>query len=240
MLPSTGFGVYGALRARLRVLTGVFLLLSSAVSFPPSLSSQEVLSARISVDSEPMWARALGFKYPLNNEDLVALAREEARMIFTAMVYGWSYEWIPGNTARGIKEEIILEPFGKVDGNEPALRLVSSWREDTILILSVEYTAVAHEERRFKAWQAASYRSVQGRGQAGLSSSADAKWAAVEEAARSAVMALVKTRERNRPRRVFGTIALASPPRIWIASGQWQVQARFRVAIDRVEGQAVW
>lgn len=204
------------------------------------LAAEEVFSTRVHIDAEPMWAAALGLPYPLDGPALVAAAREEARRAFSAMIYGWSFEWIPANAGRGITEELILEPFGEVSAGLERLRLVSTEHRGSRYAFYVEYAPDEHEARRHLAWQSASFVTVHGSGAMALSASQDAKWQALEDAARSAIMALVQSRERTRPRRVFGSISLESPPRIWIASGQWRVQARFRIGIETIESYLVW
>ncbi len=227
----------------LSVRSPFFFLILIVLSVPPfaaKLPAQEVVSVRVQIDAEPMWAAALGLPYPLDGQRVVAAAREEARRVFSAMIYGWSFEWIPGNTLRGIDEELILDPFGEVDGADGRLRLVSTEHKGSRFAFFVEYTPTEHERRRYDAWQSAGFANVHGSGALALSSSQDAKWLALEDAARSAVAALVQSRERTRPRRVFGSLALESPPRIWIAGGQWRVQARFRVAIEDIEAYLLW
>ena len=60
------------------------------------------------------------------------------------------------------------------------------------------------------------------------------KKAALEDAARAAVRAILQAQERNRPKEAGGFIILESFPSYHIDAGRWVAQARFRVLIEEI------
>jgi hypothetical protein len=60
------------------------------------------------------------------------------------------------------------------------------------------------------------------------------KKAALDDAARVALRAMLRGSERNRPKEVTGFISLASFPRFFIDAGRVAAAARFRVQIVEI------
>jgi hypothetical protein len=85
-------------------------------------------------------------------------------------------------------------------------------------------------------WRAGTARSAQGYGHSPL----DAKYAALEDAARAALRAILQGNERNRPKEASGYISLAAFPRYWMDGGQWMAIGRFRVEIQEIRPFAAY
>ena len=82
-------------------------------------------------------------------------------------------------------------------------------------------------------------RSAQGIGYSPASIEEYSGWlqlkkTALEDAARAALRAMLRSSERNRPKEAAGFISLASFPRYYIESGRWAASARFRVEITEI------
>jgi hypothetical protein len=60
------------------------------------------------------------------------------------------------------------------------------------------------------------------------------KKASLEDAARAAIRAMLRSQERNRPKEVTGYISLASFPYYFMDAGHWACSARFRVQINEI------
>jgi hypothetical protein len=67
-----------------------------------------------------------------------------------------------------------------------------------------------------------------------------ARKAALEDAARTAVRAMLRGSERNRPKEARGFISLSAFPSYWIDGGEWAVSARFKVDIIDIQPFAVY
>jgi hypothetical protein len=58
--------------------------------------------------------------------------------------------------------------------------------------------------------------------------------AGLEDAARSAIRAMLRGSERNRPKEASGFISLAAFPNYFMDGGHWAAAARFRVEITEI------
>jgi hypothetical protein len=96
--------------------------------------------------------------------------------------------------------------------------------------------AVAGPEGGFPAGDAAAGENAEGRPVDWIAS----KRAALEDAAKNGIRALLRGQERNRPKEARGFIALAEFPRYFMSKGRWAVSARFRVEIGEIIPFAVY
>jgi hypothetical protein len=67
-----------------------------------------------------------------------------------------------------------------------------------------------------------------------ISDWATIKQAALEDAAREAIRAMLRAGERNRPKEATGFISLAAFPSFHMDAGQWAAVGRFRVNITEI------
>jgi hypothetical protein len=107
---------------------------------------------------------------------------------------------------------------------------------DFHLYLWSDYRPADIQRQRMAKWRAGTVRTAQGYGRSQL----DNKYAALEDAARAALRAMLQGSERNRPKEVSGYISLAAFPRYWLGNGQWMASGRFRVEIQEIRPFAAY
>jgi hypothetical protein len=231
----------------LRILRHTAILIFTVLLMQP-LSAQdfypghdaEVLRGEVWIDMEPVYGLAVEEKYPLDAEALHRRALEEAAMFYSAMIYGWSFHYDIGERARGIAEEFELTPLGTIPWGDPGLFATDVRLQDMRLRLWTDYRLTDAQKRRTAMWRAGSMRTVQaiGRGPlGGVDENND--WMSVrqtvlEDAARTAIRAMLRQDERNRPKEASGFISLAAFPQYWIEAGQWTASARFRFQVTEI------
>jgi hypothetical protein len=212
----------------------------------------EVLRGELRIDMEPIYGGFIDLEYPLQTETLRRRALEEAAMLFSAMIYGWSFHYDVGERARGIEEDFSLSPLGLIPWGDSGLRVTDGEIRDQRLCVWTDYWPDESQRRRIAMWRAGRIRSVQaqGRGPPGTPAVSDPAAPAdngapprlwldyrregLEDAARAAVRAILRGSERNRPKEVKGFIALAAFPVFGMDSGRWLVSAHFRVDITEI------
>jgi hypothetical protein len=221
----------------------------------------EVLRGELRIDMEPIYGGFIDPEYPLREETLHRRALEEAAMFYSAMIYGWSFYYDIGERARGIEEHFELLPLGSIPWGDRGLRATDSEVRDQQFCLWTDYRLDESQKRRVALWRAGGTRRVQGLGRgplgmplageppeteapAGAGTGApgadpavagrswlDYRREALEDAARTAIRAMLRGSERNRPKEARGRIALAAFPVTGIVSGRWQVSAKFRLEL---------
>ena len=203
-------------------------------------NSPEVIRGEIYVDLEPIYGQHIDPEYPLNIPTASRRALEEAALLYSAMIYGWSFHYDVGEKARKIDEKMELEPAGEIRFGDPGLRAAAVEVRDSLLWVSIDYYLTGAQQRRVSAWRTGTIRNAQAIGYGPVGSMEEfpgwlaVKQEALEDAARSALRAMLRGGERNRPKEVTGFISLASFPRYFIESGRWAAAARFRVQISEI------
>jgi hypothetical protein len=192
---------------------------------------------------------------PLDYAEARRRAVREAELFFSGMIYGWSFHYDIGERARGIKEELELTPLGSVGENDPRFEVTDTQIREMRLYLWADYRPGEDQKKRLSMWKTGLTRSAQGLGHSPLGyapgprsggspdleppDSAEPAWlgvkkAALEDAARAALRAMLRAGERNRPKEVSGFISLAAFPRFWLDKGQWAASGRFLLRVTEI------
>jgi hypothetical protein len=217
----------------------IFVSAALCFFFGYPLAAQDVLRGQVRVDTEPAYMAWLGQALPADDQSFYELALEETALSFSAMIYGWSFDYEPGDRARGLAENLNLQALGSIQTDAPRLSVDSAKRDGLDFSMWSDYKLNTTQRNRIKSWNAAGSIEIQAEGQGALTGNAGntarvhVKAAALEDAARAAIRARLKTVESNRPRRVKGKIALAGFPICGIENGKWAVKARFRLVLDK-------
>jgi len=198
-----------------------------------------VIRGEVYVDLEPIYIGHIDEEYPLDIQTAGRRALDELSLFFSAMIYGWSFNYEVGERARGIVEQLDLEPIGAIQYGDPALRVTDTYIKDMQLRVWADFHLNDSLQRRYQLWRAGTAGNAQAIGYGPSKIDEYPGWIelkkmALEDAARAALRALLQGSERNRPREVTGFISLASFPRYYIDSGRWAASARFRVQITEI------
>jgi hypothetical protein len=239
----------------------IIVLAILSLYFSPVLPAQEVLRGEVLIDLEPIFTASEGIPYPhpVDMEIARNWALEEAALFFSAMIYGWSFTCEFEEKARGIAGDFTLERQGVVRFGDPGFFATDAEIRNGRLSLWADYRLTGIQQRRVGTWRAGLTRNLQATGYADLDAAAGpeggspameaaaeesaggkpvdwigSKRAALEDAAKNGIRALLRGRERNRPKEARGFIALAEFPRYFMSSGRWAVSARFRVEISEI------
>ncbi|MDR0321822.1 MAG: hypothetical protein LBI28_09985 [Treponema sp.] len=204
-----------------------------------------VIRGEVYVDLEPMYAGHVDTEYPLDVPMAGRRALEELSMFFSAMIYGWSFNYEVGERARRIEENLVLEPIATIRYGDPALRVTDTEVIDNRLRVWADYHLNDTAQRRIHVWRTGMIRNAQATGYGPSYVEEYPGWIALkrialEDAAREALRAMLRGSERNRPKEVTGFISLAEFPRYYISSGRWAAFARFRVQITEIIPYSVY
>lgn len=197
------------------------------------------IRGEVFVDMEPIYIGHVDAEYPLDVPTAARRALEEAAILYSAMIYGWSFNYEVGEKARRIAENLELTPVYSIKYGDPGLRVTDTEIVDGRLRVWTDYHLSAAQQNRMLTWRSDKIRSAQAVGYGPSSIGEYPGWlilknTALEDAARTALRAMLRSSERNRPKEVTGFISLASFPRFFIDSGRWAAAARFRVQINEI------
>jgi hypothetical protein len=217
-------------------LLAMGLLLSGRV-FP---DAPESLRGEVRVELEPVYAPFVDVPVQPDTQSLRRQALEEAARCYSAMIYGWSFTYDIGEKARGIAEVFELTPAGTIEFGDPGLYATDAGIRDGRLCLYTDYRLTGLQKRRMERWKSGAVRSAQAIGYGPPGGPVEAadwqtiKEAALQDAARAAVRAILRGSERNRPKEARGFISLSAFPVYRMDGGRWAASARFRVEITEI------
>jgi hypothetical protein len=219
-----------------RVLVCALILTAALVPVP----AQDVLRGQVWVELEPMPGQFVDTPAPLDIQSLRRRALEEASLFFSEMIYGWSFYYDIGERARNIAEELELTPLGTIPWGDPGLFATDAGLRDQRFYVWADFRPNDVQRRWLDTWKTGTIRSAQAIGHGPLGGPVEAadwltiKQAALEDAARSAIRAMLRGSERNRPKAARGFISLDGFPTFWRDAGQWAASGRFRVNITEI------
>jgi len=198
-----------------------------------------VIRGEVYIDLEPMYIGHIDEEYPLNAQTAGQRALDELSLFFSAMVYGWAFNYEIGERARGITENFELEQLGVIQRSDPAMRVTDTSVSNSQLRVWADYQLNDAQRRRMNVWRTNIVRNAQAVGYGPSAIDEYPGWfalkkMALEDAAKNALRVMLQGSERNRPKEVNGFISLASFPRYYIESGRWAVSARFRVQVTDI------
>ncbi len=173
----------------------------------------------------------------LRRENALKEVLEDARWAFSGMIYGFSVIWVPPYNARGVKEELLIEPLALIPAGDSRMRTVSLTRENGFLYVLLEYTPDSVQERRLEGWRGEVFPAAVGAGTAAVNygSRRDAVKAAVKEALRS----YLRVRDYNRPREIRGRAALTEFPYTSLSYGSINAVVKLRLDLEPLRAYAV-
>jgi hypothetical protein len=219
---------------RVFVCALVFSALSAA------LCAQEPLRGQVWVELEPMPGQYLEDSGQADLPSIRRRALEEASLFFSWMIYGWSFHYDIGERVRNIEEKLELSPQGSIAWGDPGLATTDAGLQDNRFYMWADFRPNAVQERRLRLWKTGTTRTAQAIGHGPLGGAVEiSEWmsikqAAIEDAARAAIRAMLRAGERNRPKAVDGFISLAAFPSFYMDAGQWAAAGRFRISITEI------
>ncbi|MDR2509988.1 MAG: hypothetical protein LBC77_05015 [Spirochaetaceae bacterium] len=222
-----------------RVILSLILLCLQAAICGQSVP-REFLRGEVSVELEPVFLLNMGISSPIDVALAARWALEDSAAAFSAMIFGWEFEYEPGERARELRENLSLTPLGAIRTDDASLRVTEAAVRENVYYLWCDYELSASQKRRITAWNASDTKGVQATGYAplmgadGAESREALKRGALEDAMKKAARAALKLTERNRPRIVKGVIALEAFPVYRIFQGNWAALAKFRLKITEI------
>jgi hypothetical protein len=210
-------------------LAALFYLL---VSLPVPAGDMR-LFVRPWADLEP-FVRVGADPYPLSAETAQRRILEEARVLLSAMVYGYSFTYTPSDAVRAVPETFQLTPSAEIAWGADRVRVVESDVEDVRLYARVSFTLSDFEARRRSSWDSSAVAMATGSGEGDLFKGYTDKIVALRNAIESAIKEHLRTRILNKPREVRGEVVLWEDPRTIVRAGKYVTTAKVRLRITEI------
>jgi hypothetical protein len=208
-------------------------LLLVLAALPAWTQSDNRLFVRPWVALEPV-VRVDAGQYPIPVEKAEKTVLEEARVLLSGMVYGWTFDYTPANSARSVAESFALTPVAQIPWGGPRLRVVETQVADEKLWARASYTMDGAEAARRASWDSGTTLLSQGEGKADVMKGAQAKSLSFQDAVRDAIRLALHGTYVNAPRQITGDVVLWDDPQTTIRSGMYRTAVTVRILVRQV------
>jgi len=158
-------------------------------------------------------------------DEAVQLLLEEARWIFSGMIYGFSFRYVPGNLDEGLEEVFELTPVSSLSKGDPAMDVYQVEDDYQYLNVIFHYWPDPLQFRRIRVSRGGGYLSASAEGSVPMmqeNARLDSMKAAVKQSLREDLRTIVY----NRPLEVSGFLYLSASPVISIKAGEYRSRVR--------------
>lgn len=181
-----------------------------------------------------------GSERPIPREVVLERLLNEIQFTVSGMVYGYRFEYVPGDSSRGVAESFTLEPFASIVRGDRALTVYQTWVDGDRLVARVGYEVHPEQMAWFEGWHSGATARSTGTGTSSLFLGPSKKTDAVSDAVRDAVRQHVREQVFNRPLRITGAALLADDPLFSVYHGNYQATVDVLLQIDDIEAYTTY
>ena len=161
--------------------------------------------------------------------------KEVAPLILSGMVYGWKFEYVPYDKARGVQEFFEFSPIQELTENElSSIKYAKPWVEDSILNCWIEFRRSDTQIHIFKGWESVLHPRIHGEGYAPLSEGFDGIQKACGESLKMAVRNYERKWIKTKPKEISGRVLIKEPPKIGVDAGRYKITLDFFMETDKI------
>ncbi|MBN2532237.1 MAG: hypothetical protein JXB88_05065 [Spirochaetales bacterium] len=175
-----------------------------------------------------------GEEYPLSENEVIRRVLEHARVIFSAMIYGYGFAYTPYDKQRGISEYFQLEPFSEIKWGDPHLKIIASRIIEKRLYVTISYRCMDFQASRREAWKSLAVPAASGQGTGDYFKGYTEMTTSFKNALKEAIRDYMRKRTFNKPKEIKGEVLLLEMPGTIIRAGEYITTAKIKVNIKEV------
>jgi len=156
-------------------------------------------------------------------------------LILSGMIYGWSFDYVPYDKARGVQEYFEFKPIHELSKEEvSSINFTKPWIKDNILNCWIEYRRTDAQLHIYKSWRSVLNAKIKGEGYAKLSDGFEGLQEACAESLKYAVRNYQRKWIKTKPKEISGKVFMYEPPKIGVDSGRYKVTLDFFMQTDKI------
>ena len=159
---------------------------------------------------------------------------DEARIILSSMIYGYSFSYIPQDNARGVKEWFNLEPIEEINWGDPQLKILESERRENRVYCKILYNLSDYQLARRSSWYSNSIPYSTGRGREDYFICSVSKLLSINNSIKEAIRNYARSTITNKPREIKGEVLVWDAPYTIINSGTYTSTVKIKLLILEV------
>lgn len=156
---------------------------------------------------------------------------EEARIIISAMVYGYSFTYIPQDNARGVNDSFELDPIEEIKWGDPGLEILNCERVENKVVCKILYNLSDYQVSRRTSWYTNSIPYSTGTGRENYFLGFSAKLSSVKNSIKEAIRNYTRARVENKPREIKGEVMIWDAPYTIINEGNYTSTVKIKLLL---------
>lgn len=169
-----------------------------------------------------------------DEDEAIRQLLDEASFIFSAVIYGFSFQYTPQDNARGRAEEFEISPRHSIEWGDPSLSVAAGRYDDGRYDAEIRYRVKDEQLPWVRSWETGILPDISAYGEGRLELGLEGKKKAVEDSVKQAVRAYLRPRTYDKPRRISGYARIADVPKYSIDSGRFLCKARVTLQLNEV------
>ena len=167
-------------------LTAIFLYLCIINTY--ALDNQIIIETWYEIEQYSNWEyeEMLNIEFTGPGETKTREMLEEARIILSSMIYGYSFSYIPQDNARGVEDWFVLEPTEEIDWGDPQLEILQCERIENRVFCKILYNLSEYQFARRSSWYSNTIPYTTGQGQDDYFIGQSAKLSSINDAIKEA------------------------------------------------------
>jgi hypothetical protein len=165
---------------------------------------------------------------------------EEARLIFSGMIYGYSFTYVPLDKTRRVPELLDIKPIAEIPAGDKNLRYVSGDIADNRLYGRFTYTLAGFQSARLESWRTIAVPAEIGRGEGKVYAGAEGKKASREQAIKEALRNYLRPRVFNKPREIRGEAVFLESPIMSLQAGTYRSTVKVKINVKEIVPYSVY
>lgn len=198
----------------------------SIICQTPSLIKHIRFPVWAQVDAYPGWTDENStadenFGYPINS------IKEMTPFLINGMVYGWDFIYVPSDKLRGVEEYFELKEINPGEDLSAQIQYSSTWIEDNKFNCWVDFERTDMQVRNYNLWASIRNPVIKGIGYGALADGFEGIKKASEEAVKNAIREHYRTKFKNKPKEISGSVLIRKSPLMGIDQGRYVVNLDF-------------
>jgi hypothetical protein len=174
-------------------------------------------------------------KESYSDRDIFLKVLEEARYVFSGMLYGYTFAYIPSDAARNVDESFSIELLHNIKMGDPSLKAVETWESEYKHYITLEYNLAPFQSEFLNSWNSNTIPIVTGSGEGSFYTGLEGKLESIKTSIKNGIRNYLRTRRYNKPKEIKGAVLLWNPPIIQTRSGKYAAEVTFKLLVDEIE-----
>ncbi len=169
-----------------------------------------------------------------DEDEAITRLLEEARWVFSSMIYGFRFEYVPSDVARAVEEEFRLDQVHQIPWGDPGLSVSGGRYEGGIYYADISYKVNEDQIPWVHSWETNILSDIISSGGGSLFSGLDGKIESIRNTVKQALRDYLRPRIYDKPRKVSGTGRLSSVPTYAMTAGEYRCKAGVTIDFDEI------